>query len=156
MTWREDVDPEDLEDPWLTVAEIASELRVNPATVRLWVSKGMLPATRAGHRKLLIRRSDLDAMIEAIRSQPPAPGREPGANPHRRWPRRPAAPQPRAPELVDASLLVRCIERFLSEHDISEEALLVELDAVLAHVRQARLVYWRGRRAINAQKHRAS
>ena len=132
-----DVDPEDLEDPWLTVAEIASELRVNPATVRLWVSKGTLPATRAGQRKLLIRRSDLDAMLEAIRSQP-------------------RAFQPRPPELVDPSLLLHCIECFLSEHDVSEEALLAELDAVLAHIRQALLVYWRSRRAINAREHRES
>jgi len=149
MTWREerrwprrpppDVDPEDLDDPWLTVAEIASELRVNPATVRLWVSKGTLPATRAGQRKLLIRRSDLDAMLEAIRSQPRALGR-----------------QPRPPELVDPSLLLHCIECFLSEHDVSEEALLAELDGVLAHIRQALLVYWRSRRAINAREHRES
>lgn len=50
-------------DPWLTLAEIAAELRVNPATVRLWVSKGLLPATRAGERKWLVRRSDLDRML---------------------------------------------------------------------------------------------
>jgi excisionase family DNA binding protein len=58
-------------DPWLTMAEIAEALRVNPATVRLWVSKGTLPATRAGKRKLLIRRSDLDRMLEAIRLESP-------------------------------------------------------------------------------------
>jgi excisionase family DNA binding protein len=52
-------------DPWLTVAEIAEELRVNPATVRLWISKDVLPATRAGRRKLLIRRSDLDEMLRS-------------------------------------------------------------------------------------------
>jgi ABC-2 type transport system permease protein len=65
------------DDPWLTVAEIAEELRVNPATVRLWVSKGTLPATRAGQRKLLIRRSDLDRMLEATRNDPPARGYQP-------------------------------------------------------------------------------
>jgi len=130
MTWREDVDLGDLEDPWLTVAEIASELRVNPATVRLWVSKGTLPATRAGQRKLLIRRSDLDAMLEAS--------------------------QPRASELVDPSLFLQCIEFFLSEHEISQEALLAELDALLAQVREALLAYWRQRQAINARERRES
>jgi excisionase family DNA binding protein len=125
-----DVDPEELEDSWLTVAEIASELRVNPATVRLWVSKGTLPATRAGHRKLIIRRSDLDLMLEAS--------------------------QPRASGVVDSSLCVRCIELFLHEREISQEALLAELDAVLARIREALLVYWRARRAINAQEHRES
>jgi excisionase family DNA binding protein len=48
------------------VAEIAEELRVNPATVRLWISKEVLPATRAGRRKLLIRRSDLDEMLRSV------------------------------------------------------------------------------------------
>ena len=50
-------------DPWLTLAEIAAELRVNPATVRQWVSKGQLKASRAGVRKWIVRRSDLDRML---------------------------------------------------------------------------------------------
>ncbi len=79
-------DPENL-DPWLTVAEIASELRVNPATVRLWVSKGTLPATRAGQRKLLIRHSDLERMLEVRTSQPLTPGWQPRAGPHPRDPK---------------------------------------------------------------------
>lgn len=49
-------------DPWMTIAEIAEELRLSPATVRSWVSQGRLPATRAGRRKWLIRRSDIDRM----------------------------------------------------------------------------------------------
>jgi excisionase family DNA binding protein len=65
-------DSEDIDnDPRLTVAEIAAELRLNPATIRLWVSKGTLPATRAGRRKLLIRRSDLDRMLELTRRGDP-------------------------------------------------------------------------------------
>lgn len=54
------------------MAEIAEELRVNPATVRLWVSKGTLPAQRAGQRKLLIRRSALDRMLRVTTVQRPA------------------------------------------------------------------------------------
>lgn len=69
-------DPQlEAEDPWLTVNEIASELRVNPATVRLWISKGTLPAKRAGRRKLLILRSDLDRMLGA--KEPSAQSPEP-------------------------------------------------------------------------------
>jgi len=56
-----DLDPP--EDPWLTLAEIAAELRVVPATVRLWIARGQLPATRPGQRKLLVRRSDVDRML---------------------------------------------------------------------------------------------
>lgn len=60
------VDTPDVDDdPWLTVAEIAAELRVNPATVRLWVSRGKLKAKRAGQRKLIVQRSELDRMLEA-------------------------------------------------------------------------------------------
>lgn len=83
-------EPEEVADPWLTVAEIAEELRVNPATVRLWVSKGALPAKRAGQRKLLIRRSDLDRMLEVTRGEPPAMGYQPRA----RDPRHPLRPPP--------------------------------------------------------------
>jgi excisionase family DNA binding protein len=60
-----DREPDPAEDPWLTLAEIAAELRVNPATVRSWVSKGKLKARRAGQRKLLVRRSELKRMLEA-------------------------------------------------------------------------------------------
>ncbi len=123
-----DIALEALEDPWLTVAEIAGELRVNPATVRLWVSKGALPATRAGQRKLLIRRSDLDRMVEAS--------------------------QPRASQLVDPSRFLQCVESLLDEREISQDALLAELDAVLAHIREALLAYWRSRRAIDTRERR--
>jgi hypothetical protein len=40
------VDSGDADDPWLTVAEVAAELRLNPATIRLWISKGQLTAVR--------------------------------------------------------------------------------------------------------------
>jgi hypothetical protein len=47
------------------------ELRLNPATIRLWISKGQLTAVRAGPRKLLIRRSDLDRTIAILRGERP-------------------------------------------------------------------------------------
>jgi excisionase family DNA binding protein len=58
-------------DPLLTVAEIAHELRVSPATVRTWVAKGRLRATRSGERKWLVRRSDVDRMMAADNPQQP-------------------------------------------------------------------------------------
>jgi excisionase family DNA binding protein len=85
-----DLGTEDVEDdPWLTVAEIAEELRVNPATVRLWISKGTLPAMRAGRRKLLVRRSDLDRMLELIHPARPPVGPRPPRDPHPRYRDRP-------------------------------------------------------------------
>jgi excisionase family DNA binding protein len=71
-------------DPWLTLAEVAAELRVNASTVRLWVSQGRLPASRAGQRKWLVRRSEVERMLGAERPaeadgrvdavRPPMPG----------------------------------------------------------------------------------
>ena len=55
--------PEGWDDPWLTPTEIAKEIRVNAATIRLWISKGLLPATRAGQRKLLVRRSEVMRLL---------------------------------------------------------------------------------------------
>lgn len=60
-----DTHTDDTQDPWLTLAEIATELRVNPSTVRAWVSRGQLRAVRAGQRKWLVRRSEVDRMLEA-------------------------------------------------------------------------------------------
>lgn len=51
------------EDRWMTLAEIAAELRMSPATIRSWVSQGTLQATRAGKRKWLVRRSELDRLL---------------------------------------------------------------------------------------------
>jgi excisionase family DNA binding protein len=56
-------DPDAQDDPWLTLAEIADELRMSPATIRSWISKGTLRAMRAGQRKWLVRRSELDRML---------------------------------------------------------------------------------------------
>jgi excisionase family DNA binding protein len=58
-----DKNPEPEDDPWLTLAEIAEELRMSPATLRSWISNGTLRAMRAGKRKWLVRRSELDRML---------------------------------------------------------------------------------------------
>jgi excisionase family DNA binding protein len=78
-----DDEPDRPEDPWLTLAEIAEELRMSPATIRSWISKGTLRAMRAGQRKWLVRRSELDRMLRGEdfedasprRPDPPEPGR---------------------------------------------------------------------------------
>jgi excisionase family DNA binding protein len=77
-------EPGPADDPWLTLAEIAQELRVNPATVRLWISRGRLKAMRAGQRKLLVRRSELDRMLALT-------------DPSRAEPRQPRTPEPLRP-----------------------------------------------------------
>jgi excisionase family DNA binding protein len=75
-----DPEPDPRDDPWMTVAEFAEEMRVRPVTVRSWIAKGQLKATRAGQRKWLVRHSELTRMLEqgdgAIPlPPPPAPRR---------------------------------------------------------------------------------
>ena len=77
-------EPDPADDPWLTLAEIAEELRVNPATVRQWISRGRLNAMRAGQRKLLVRRSELDRMLALT-------------DPSRAAPQQPRMPKPLRP-----------------------------------------------------------
>lgn len=59
-----DPEPDPQDDPWMTIAEFAEEMRVRPVTVRSWIAKGQLTATRAGQRKWLVRRSELARMLE--------------------------------------------------------------------------------------------
>ncbi len=59
----------------MTVREIADEFKANIETVRLWMTRGRLPAVRAG-RKWLARRSDVLQFIgvpsDAPRDRPPS------------------------------------------------------------------------------------
>jgi excisionase family DNA binding protein len=59
---KETVDPSDLEDSFLTVAEVAQMLKLNQQTVRNWIDQGSLPALRVG-RRVRIRRSDFDRVL---------------------------------------------------------------------------------------------
>ncbi len=65
-------------DSFLTVPEIAEELRYDPQTVRMWIRQGKLPAIRASNREYRVRRSDLDAMITIMHANggPPRGTRE--------------------------------------------------------------------------------
>jgi excisionase family DNA binding protein len=56
------LDRVDVEDSFLTVAEVAEMLKLNQQTVRNWIDQGSLPALRVG-RRVRIRRSDLDRVL---------------------------------------------------------------------------------------------
>ena len=56
------MDQSDLEDSFLTVAEVAEMLKLNQQTVRNWIDQGSLPAHRVG-RRVRIRRSDFDRVL---------------------------------------------------------------------------------------------
>src|SRR5947199_58349 len=51
-----------LEDSFLTVAEVAEMLKLNQQTVRNWIDQGSLPALRVG-RRVRITRSDPDQVL---------------------------------------------------------------------------------------------
>jgi excisionase family DNA binding protein len=51
------------DESFLTVAEVAAMLKLNQQTVRNWIDQGSLPALRVG-RRVRIRRSDLDRVLE--------------------------------------------------------------------------------------------
>jgi len=65
----------------MTIAEFAAEMRVRPVTVRSWITKGQLRATRAGQRKWLVRRSELSRMLQQGddlgTASPPRPAHRP-------------------------------------------------------------------------------
>ena len=48
----------------MTVAEVASILKLNQQTVRNWIDQGKLPAVHIG-RRVRIRRADFHTLIEA-------------------------------------------------------------------------------------------
>ena len=50
-------------DEFMTVAEIASALKLNQQTVRNWIDRGELPALHVG-RRVRIKRSDFDSFPE--------------------------------------------------------------------------------------------
>ena len=52
-----------LEETFLTVAEVAEMLKLNQQTVRNWIDQGSLPALRVG-RRVRIRRTDLERVLE--------------------------------------------------------------------------------------------
>lgn len=55
------------DEPWLTVHDVAQELRVHPQTVRIWIRSGRLMAVRAG-KAYRMRRPDVERALIQGRS----------------------------------------------------------------------------------------
>ena len=53
----------DMTDEFLTVADVATILRLNQQTVRNWIDRGELPSVRV-RRRVRIRRSDFERLVE--------------------------------------------------------------------------------------------
>ncbi len=67
--------PSTPEETYLTVAEVASILKLNQQTIRNMLDRGDLPFVRLG-RRVRIKRSDFDQFVErgyVSRPSPPAP-----------------------------------------------------------------------------------
>jgi excisionase family DNA binding protein len=116
-------EPDPGDDPWLTLAEIAEELRVNPATVRLWVRRGRLTAMRAGPRKLLVRRSEVDRMLAGTDLSAGAP-----AEPRVPRPLRPVFDRPLAGQVarlranIDPSVIGEAIKKMQEAEAVFDNA----------------------------------
>jgi excisionase family DNA binding protein len=65
----------DLDDSFLTVAEVAATLKLNQQTVRNWIDQGSLPALRVG-RRVRIRRSDFQRLLDQGYTTATGPGRQ--------------------------------------------------------------------------------
>jgi excisionase family DNA binding protein len=62
----------DLDDDFLTVAEVAERLKLNQQTVRNWIDQGLLPALRVG-RRVRIRRTDYERLVTEGLTASPVP-----------------------------------------------------------------------------------
>ncbi len=73
---------DEVEESYLTVAEVAATLKLNQQTVRNWIDAGTLPALRVG-RRVRIKRSDFQRILEQSYSggaEPPAARPDPTAD----------------------------------------------------------------------------
>lgn len=79
------MDQNDLEESYLTVAEVADKLKLNQQTVRNWIDQGSLPALRVG-RRVRIKRSDFERVLnEAYSAGTAATGQQAGPSAQDFW-----------------------------------------------------------------------
>ena len=77
--------PNEIEETYLTVAEVAEKLKLNQQTVRNWIDQGSLPALRVG-RRVRIKRSDFERVVdESYSGGTRAPASRPAPNADDFW-----------------------------------------------------------------------
>ncbi len=80
-----DVAENELEETYLTVAEVAGMLKLNQQTVRNWIDQGSLPALRVG-RRVRIKRSDFERIVaDGYRSGSASSARDQGPSGEDFW-----------------------------------------------------------------------
>ena len=67
------------DEEYLTPAQLAEELKVTDVTVRRWIDRGHLPAAKAGPRRWMIRRSDVNRFLAGGPPERSLPAAEAGA-----------------------------------------------------------------------------
>lgn len=76
--------PSAQEEDYLTVAEVAALLKLNPQTVRNWITREELRAVRVGARRVRVLRADLDRFLAATGATAlPDPSQDERAATHR-------------------------------------------------------------------------
>ena len=92
--------PSEPDETFLTVAEVASILKLNQQTVRNWIDQGSLPALRVG-RRVRIKRSDFERVLtESYTAGSGSPAQDAGPSAEDFWGGTPvglAEPDPLAP-----------------------------------------------------------
>ncbi|HWF51565.1 MAG TPA: helix-turn-helix domain-containing protein [Solirubrobacteraceae bacterium] len=74
-----------VDEQYLTVAEVAELLRLNQQTVRNWIDQGSLPALRVG-RRVRIKRSDFERLVsDGYSAGSPAGGADAGPSAEDFW-----------------------------------------------------------------------
>jgi excisionase family DNA binding protein len=74
-----------VDEQYLTVAEVAELLRLNQQTVRNWIDQGSLPALRVG-RRVRIKRSDFERLVsDGYSAGSPPGGADAGPNAEDFW-----------------------------------------------------------------------
>jgi excisionase family DNA binding protein len=100
------------EDEYLTVAEIATRFKINPQTVRNWISQDQLRAVRLRARRVRVLGTDLDRFLAATGATArPDPSLETSAPPSiatRNWPQHCSAPEPHWPPIARPTLPSHC------------------------------------------------
>jgi excisionase family DNA binding protein len=79
------MNPNEPEDSFLTVADVAGILKLNQQTVRNWIDQGSLPALRVG-RRVRIKRSDFERVLaQSYTSGTGSPAQETGPSAEDFW-----------------------------------------------------------------------
>ncbi len=97
------VERTDIEESFLTVAEVAGLLKLNQQTVRNWIDQGSLPALKVG-RRVRIRRSDFERLLAESSLGAAAGSRDVGPSAEDFWGGEPvglAEPGPTSPGSAD-------------------------------------------------------